>query len=111
MHTWRTKKNTALTLQVIARSYVPDVRPEGTTASSKGFSYVYLCHHLSLPTWVQSGGVICDSQSRGIADSDSQREQAEEGGYIRKRELEKLKAAQEKVKAAQQELVSVFRRP
>jgi hypothetical protein len=24
--------------QVFARTYVPDVRPEGTTASSKGFS-------------------------------------------------------------------------
>lgn len=56
-----------------ARTYVPDVRPEGTTASSKGFS---------------------------------QREQAEEGQYIRKRELEKLKAAEEKVKSAQAELVS-----
>lgn len=55
-----------------ARTYVPDVRPEGTTASSKGFS---------------------------------QREQAEEGQFIRKREIEKLKAAEEKLKAAQAEVV------
>ncbi len=55
------------------RFYSPDVRPEGTTASSKGFS---------------------------------QREQAEEGQYIRKRELEKLKQAEAKYKAAKEELVS-----
>lgn len=36
-----------------------------------------------------------------------QREQAEEGQYIRKKELEKLKQAQDKVKAAQSELVSL----
>jgi hypothetical protein len=36
----------------------------------------------------------------------SQREQAEEGQYIRKRELEQLKKAQEKLKAAQDEVVS-----
>jgi hypothetical protein len=36
----------------------------------------------------------------------SQREQAEEGQYIRKREQEQLKNAQEKLKAAQAEVVS-----
>lgn len=59
---------------MLARHYTPDVRPEGQTASSKGFS---------------------------------QREQAEEGQYIKKRELEKLKEAKEKLKAAQAEVVSV----
>ncbi|RSH78456.1 uncharacterized protein EHS24_002181 [Apiotrichum porosum] len=54
----------------MARSYT-DVRGEGATASSKGFS---------------------------------QREQAEEGQYIRRREQELLKAAQEKLKAAQAEV-------
>jgi hypothetical protein len=68
-------EDSALTGQMLAaRTYVPDVRPEGTTASSKGFS---------------------------------QKEQAEEGQFIRKRELEKLKEAQDKVKAAQAEVVSV----
>ncbi|KAK1923006.1 hypothetical protein DB88DRAFT_493443 [Papiliotrema laurentii] len=56
---------------MLARHYTPDVRPEGQTASSKGFS---------------------------------QREQAEEGQYIKKRELEKLKEAKEKLKAAQAEV-------
>jgi hypothetical protein len=37
----------------------------------------------------------------------SKREQAEEGDYIRKRELEKLKQTEEKLKAAQAEHVSV----
>ena len=58
---------------MFGRYYTPDVRPEGTTASSKGFS---------------------------------QREQAEEGQYIRKRELEKLKQAEEKLKQAQADVVS-----
>lgn len=39
--------------------------------------------------------------------NNSQREQAEEGQYIKKREMEKIKEAQEKVKAAQAELVSL----
>lgn len=44
-----------------------------------------------------------------VADTDSKREQAEEGQYIRKREAEQLKKAQEKTKAAQAEQVSLSR--
>lgn len=36
-----------------------------------------------------------------------QREQAEEGQYIKRREMERLKAAQEKLAAAQAEVVSL----
>lgn len=43
---------------------------------------------------------------RHIADWPSEREQAEEGQYIRKRELEQLKKSQDKLKAAQAEVVS-----
>ncbi|KAK4687718.1 hypothetical protein P7C73_g2399, partial [Tremellales sp. Uapishka_1] len=58
---------------ILTRAYSPDVRPEGTTGSSKGFS---------------------------------QREQAEEGQYVKKREAEKLKAAKKKLEEAQAEFVS-----
>jgi hypothetical protein len=51
---------------------------------------------------------ILRGDSQAGTDDIRQREQAEEGGYIRKRELEKLKAAQDKVKAAQAELVCRF---
>ena len=78
------------------RTYVPDVRPEGTTGSSKGFSYVF-----RLPRSFHF--LYC---REGQVDHPSQREQAEEGQYIRKKELEKLKQAQDKVTAAQKELVS-----
>jgi hypothetical protein len=59
---------------MFGRHYTPDVRPEGTTASSKGFS---------------------------------QREQAEEGQYIKKKELEKLKASQKELEELKKKHVSV----
>ncbi|ORX41173.1 hypothetical protein BD324DRAFT_613501 [Kockovaella imperatae] len=61
----------APTVMFSTRGYADSTRPEGQTASSKGFS---------------------------------QREQAEEGQYIRKKEQEKLKEAQDKLKLAQDEV-------
>lgn len=60
---------------MFGRHYTPDVRAEGTTATSKGFS---------------------------------QREQAEEGQYIKKKELEKLREAQKKLEELQKKHVSLM---
>ncbi|ORY35661.1 hypothetical protein BCR39DRAFT_511371 [Naematelia encephala] len=67
----RPARLTALRAPIMfSRNYAPDVRPEGTTGTSKGFR---------------------------------DRENAEEGQYIRRREQERLKEAKEKLEKAQAE--------
>ena len=65
-----------------------------------------LSYRLRLAIWQRLP--YYEGTNQAGTDDVRQREQAEEGGYIRKRELEKLKAAQDKVKAAQAELVCRF---
>lgn len=60
---------------MFGRHYTPDVRPEGATGSSKGFS---------------------------------QREQAEEGQYIKRKELERLRNAQKELDELKKKHVSSY---